>query len=632
MINEKEWLEYFEAVHGRKPSSTEYFAAKKAGEFVEEAAIEAQLESPMSNQSHSDGEWNRTASDSFQEKPISEQPAIWPLESPNNSAPVHVVDQRGQNVSFGRAIKDFFRGYFDFKGYTTRKGYWYVCLFNAICSSLLFTLLINPSIILTAFYYPTAFMSSYIWNLLLSFLWYIPGVSLTVRRLRDAGFKGWGIFWLFLPMVIPFVNAIVAIFIIYALCQGTEHFVKEKETFFFKGRDQVESFPDASLPREKSVGGFIGTSLLLVAFVATIVTTFMARNYYDASLSQDTTESYSSAGNVVDLSTYDISLYVDGMDGSGTARVVVNYHPYVSIADETISDFLANPNITLSQSTGLSNGDEVEVEITLDEDRAEELGLELTNSFYKYYEITSLEANDKDSNRDVSSGYWSDAKAKSLADYMVTFGQEMNQPNYVQIPTSANIYWLSGEKLDTTYTIVDAYEYWFADGTKVHRYFFAIKPDGSTSVLYSQDTNGERYHVKETANAELPSAFASIVASGNLEAEIESFMTSFRKDINRSIQESKDYVAPYFDSKENSTYQQIIDIYLSNPYHYARHESKTDRIYDIKQTGDQISFTIDFTTTTYFTDGTSPKTTSLSRYYELKRSGRSFHIISFNDV
>ena len=208
----------------------------------------------------------------------------------------------------------------------------------------------------------------------------------------------------------------------------------------------------------------------------------------------------------------------------------------------------------------------------------------------------------------------------------------MNQPNYVQIPTSANIYWLSGEKLDTTYNIVDAYEYWFADGTKVHRYFFAIKPDGSTSVLYSQDTNGDRYHVKETANAELTAAFASIVGSGNLEAEIESFMTSFRKDINRSIQESKDYVAPYFDSKENSTYQQIIDIYLTNPYHYDRHETKTDRIYDIKQSGDQITFTLDFTTTTYFTDGTSPKTTSLSRQYILKRSGTSFLIISFNDI
>ena len=515
MIKEKDWLEYFEAVHGRKPSSSEYFAAKKAGEFVEEAAIGAQHESSMSNQSPSDGEWHQTASEFFQEKPGSEFQLSWSIESPNDSASVHVVDQRGQNVSFGRAIKDFFRGYFDFKGYTTRKGYWYVCLFNAICSSLLFTLLINPSILLTAFYYPSAFMSSYIWSLLFSFLWYIPGVSLTVRRLRDAGFKGWGIFWLFLPMVIPFVNAIVAIFIIYALCQGTEHFVKDKETFFFKGRDQVESFPDTSLPREKSVGGFIGTSLLLIAFIAAIVNTFMARNYYDASFGQYATENYSSAGNAVDLSTYDISLYVDGVDGSGTARVVVNVHPYVSIADETISDFLENPNITLSQSTGLSNGDEVEVGITLDEDRAEELGLELTNSFYKYYEITGLEAGDTNSNSVVSSNYWSDEKAKSLADYMVTFGQEMNQPNYVQIPTSTNIYWLSGEKVDATYNIVDAYEYWFADGTKVHRYFFAIKSDGSTSVLYSQDTNGDRYHVKETANAELPAAFASIVGSGD---------------------------------------------------------------------------------------------------------------------
>ena len=44
-------------------------------------------------------------------------------------------------------------------------------------------------------------------------------------------------------------------------------------------------------------------------------------------------------------------------------------------------------------------------------------------------------------------------------------------------------------------------------------------------------------------------------------------MTNFRSDINRTIGRIFNYVYPYFESKDNSTYKSIIDIYLQNPDH-----------------------------------------------------------------
>lgn len=645
-MNKQDWIEYFELLNGRKPTPEEYFAAKAAKEFEEVPEIQRDSDLPTKPKTDlaqldlispsNSSEVNQSKKLSMVEhNNLSEDTDfnfqnITFLNLKSKFASLHIVDQRGQNVSFGRAIKDFFRGYFDFKGYTTRKGYWYVFLFNVVCSSFLFTLL-TPSIIMTAIYYPSGFISSYGLSLLLYLLWLIPGVCLTVRRFRDAGLKGWGIFWVFVLMAIPIVNLIVAIFIIYILCQGTEHFVQENETFFFKGRNQLEAFPNSSLPERPSTSGRIGSILFLLVLVATVINTYTMRTAYDASSSDYTTESYSSEGSVVDLSTYDISLYVDGESGAGTAHAEVDSVPYVSNSDSEIRKFLENPKIKLSKSSGLSNGDTVEVELTLDETRAKKMGLTITGSFYEYYKVSKLD--DKSASTDqIPSSLWNDEKSKALSDYMVKFGQEMNQSGYQKISTGSNLYWTDGQKVGSDYQIVDAYEYWFANETKVHRYFFAIKSDGSTAVLYSQDTNGNHYNVKETANSELPTAFASIVGTSNVEKDIENFLVNFRKDINRSIQESKDYVAPYFDSKNNATYQQIIDIYLSNPYHYARHESKTDRIYDIEQSGGQVTFTLDYTTTTYFTDGTSPKTVSMTRHYVLKKERSVFYIVSFDNI
>lgn len=44
MMTQEDWLDYFESVHHRKPTSEEYFQAKQNGEFVKHEEIESHLE------------------------------------------------------------------------------------------------------------------------------------------------------------------------------------------------------------------------------------------------------------------------------------------------------------------------------------------------------------------------------------------------------------------------------------------------------------------------------------------------------------------------------------------------------------------------------------------------------------
>lgn len=109
------------------------------------------------------------------------------------------------------------------------------------------------------------------------------------------------------------------------------------------------------------------------------------------------------------------------------------------------------------------------------------------------------------------SQYWNSNKASQLADFMDSWGRRMKQPNYQKIAVELPVYWQDGSKLSSDETIVDAYEYWYGNGTSVHRYIFVISASGEPKVLYSQDTNGDRYVVKETENQELKAGFSDIV-------------------------------------------------------------------------------------------------------------------------
>lgn len=105
---------------------------------------------------------------------------------------------------------------------------------------------------------------------------------------------------------------------------------------------------------------------------------------------------------------------------------------------------------------------------------------------------------------------WPQSKQNELAQYMVEFGKEMNQPNYQRIAITKPVIW-SGRQLDENFKILDGYEYWYDNGQQVHRYIFAININGEPIVLYSKDTGDpEFYLVGLTQNEMLPVAFREI--------------------------------------------------------------------------------------------------------------------------
>ena len=98
------------------------------------------------------------------------------------------------------AYKNFFKGYVDFAGRSTRSEYWWVWLGNMI--------------LLIPFYsaYGNALANSrdegalialggtVIIYMIIGLALFLPGLALTVRRLRDAGFHWALIFILFIPL------------------------------------------------------------------------------------------------------------------------------------------------------------------------------------------------------------------------------------------------------------------------------------------------------------------------------------------------------------------------------------------------------------------------------------------------
>ena len=99
------------------------------------------------------------------------------------------------------AIKNFFKGYVDFSGRSTRPDYWWIWLANIILSIPFYMVyasaMANPNsedaimaLGLIGFVY-----------LIFALALFLPGLALTVRRLRDAGFHWALIFVAFIPFV-----------------------------------------------------------------------------------------------------------------------------------------------------------------------------------------------------------------------------------------------------------------------------------------------------------------------------------------------------------------------------------------------------------------------------------------------
>ena len=111
------------------------------------------------------------------------------------------------SVSFGEAIKLFFKRYVDFSGRSSRSEYWYPVLLNVLIGvgiSILSTLLgaDNPVFGLISGVYSLYVLAAF-----------IPGIACTIRRLHDTGRSGWYI----LIALIPLAGAFI---LIYYECQA----------------------------------------------------------------------------------------------------------------------------------------------------------------------------------------------------------------------------------------------------------------------------------------------------------------------------------------------------------------------------------------------------------------------------
>ena len=95
-------------------------------------------------------------------------------------------------MGFIRAIKSGFKNYFKFSGVATRPEYWYWVLLNFILAGIVFLL--------------QEWVQLQIYQTLLMF---IPTLTVTTRRLRDAGYS-WAWMFLKVPAVIPLFFGFVA--------------------------------------------------------------------------------------------------------------------------------------------------------------------------------------------------------------------------------------------------------------------------------------------------------------------------------------------------------------------------------------------------------------------------------------
>ena len=98
------------------------------------------------------------------------------------------------------AIKNFFKGYVDFSGRSTRADYWWIWLANIILSIPFYmaygAAMANPDSEAAVM---TLGLFVFIY-LIFGLAVLLPGLALTVRRLRDAGFHWALIFILFIPL------------------------------------------------------------------------------------------------------------------------------------------------------------------------------------------------------------------------------------------------------------------------------------------------------------------------------------------------------------------------------------------------------------------------------------------------
>ena len=102
------------------------------------------------------------------------------------------------------AYKKFWEGYVDFEGRSTRSDYWFAYLVNALITWGLYIVVAVFGGIASATDSTVLAIFSLILGLIMSIYAvaaFLPGLAVTVRRLRDAGYNWPYIFVAFIPLV-----------------------------------------------------------------------------------------------------------------------------------------------------------------------------------------------------------------------------------------------------------------------------------------------------------------------------------------------------------------------------------------------------------------------------------------------
>ena len=116
------------------------------------------------------------------------------------------------------AYKKFWKGYVDFEGRSTRSDYWFAYLANMLTVIAFYVLLAIFGSIASAT--ESSFLAVISFIILFIFFAFgiaaiLPGIAVTVRRLRDAGYN-WP--YIFISLI-PFVGPIIFIVL---LCKPTK--------------------------------------------------------------------------------------------------------------------------------------------------------------------------------------------------------------------------------------------------------------------------------------------------------------------------------------------------------------------------------------------------------------------------
>uniref|UniRef100_UPI003F693F22 DUF6287 domain-containing protein n=1 Tax=Streptococcus pluranimalium TaxID=82348 RepID=UPI003F693F22 len=141
-------------------------------------------------------------------------------------------------------------------------------------------------------------------------------------------------------------------------------------------------------------------------------------------------------------------------------------------------------------------------------------------------------------------------------------------------------------------------------------------------VLFDDDDNnglsGQTYYRDLSASSEQDTPTAT--EKDYMMAYAIDTIEKYRKDVNKSLAERKDYIADSFTSKDNSYYLETVDYILNQSAKdgIKSYDSTTDSITDFQYTKYTITFTLNYTTTTNYTDGRPSTTNSFTRYYTLK--------------